>query len=255
MATALITGASSGIGLELAREFARHQHDLILVARSQEELEKLAGELQTQHGITCRVIRADLTIPAAPRAIADEVAARNLTVDYLVNNAGYGNRGLFHETPYDIDLNMVQINVGALTALSKLFLPGMVKRRHGGILNIASTAAFLPGPLMAVYYATKAYVRSFSEALANEAKPYGVTVTALCPGPTTTGFGTRAGAEGTRLFSNTMSAETVARQGYRAFMRGQRIFVPGWRNKVSTTIIGVLPRALTAKLARWVQER
>jgi short-subunit dehydrogenase len=186
--TALITGASGGIGLDLARLFAEGGYDVVLVARTESKLKELATELASKHGVSARAVAADLADPAAPAQLMERLKAEGVQVDVLVNNAGYGGYGTFAETELDAELKMIQLNISALTALSKAVLPGMLARKSGRILNVASTAAFQPGPLMAVYYATKAYVLSFSEALANETKGTGVTVTCLCPGPTKTGF-------------------------------------------------------------------
>jgi short-subunit dehydrogenase len=228
--TALITGASSGIGLELAKLFARDGYDLVLVARRREKLEALGAELGQRHGIRFRVIAADLADPAAPAEIMRQVGAASVTVDVLVNNAGFGELGAFVKTDLDTAGRMIEVNVTALTALTKLFLPGMLARRRGRILNVASTAGFAPGPLMAVYYATKAYVISLSEALAEELRGSGVSVTVLCPGPTLTEFQEVAHMQSTRLFrlpGVVMSGESVAMAGYAGLMRGKRMVVPG----------------------------
>jgi len=194
MPTALITGATSGIGLELASLAAQDRHDLVLVARQRERLESVGRGLAEEYGVRVSVLPKDLSDPSTPPQIGRDLAARGIAVDVLVNNAGFGVYGLFAETEIDRELEMIQVNVVALTHLTKLILAGMLARRLGRILNVASTAAFQPGPLMAVYYATKAYVLSFSEALANETAGTGVTVTTLCPGPTPTGFAERAGS-------------------------------------------------------------
>ncbi|MCA9929933.1 MAG: SDR family oxidoreductase, partial [Anaerolineales bacterium] len=193
--TALITGASGGIGYELARKIAQQGHNLVVVARSESKLMKLAQDFNKQFGVNVTVMVKDLAQSAAPDEIYNELQANEIDVDILVNNAGFASYGLFHELDRQKELNMMQVNMVALTHLTHLFLPGMVERGYGRILNIASTAAFQPGPLMAVYYATKAYVLSFSEAIANELDGTGVTVTALCPGPTESGFQARAAME------------------------------------------------------------
>lgn len=224
--TALITGASSGIGYEFARLLARDHFDLILVARSGDRLATIAEELSAADGISVRVIASDLGRPGAAEALFAELDGT--AVDVLVNNAGFGLKGAVAELSPEAQEEMVQLNVLALTALTRLFLPGMLERRQGGILNVASTAAFQPGPLMAVYYASKAYVLSFTEALANEVHGSGVTVTALCPGPTVTGFADRAGTTGSRLFRGpTMDAASVAAAGYAALKRGKAMVIPG----------------------------
>jgi short-subunit dehydrogenase len=216
--TALITGASTGIGYELGKCFAADRHNLILIARQEARLRQVAAELSEQFSVSARVIVADLAKPDAPQKIADEIRQDSLQVDYLVNNAGFGLGGKFSETDLAAELEMMQVNMVALVHLTKLFLPAMVARRSGKIMNVASTAAFQPGPLMAVYYASKAFVLSFTEAIANELAGTGVTVTALCPGPTQSEFQRRAHIENTRLvkgkFMGMMTAETVAPIGY-----------------------------------------
>ncbi|MCA9922498.1 MAG: SDR family oxidoreductase, partial [Anaerolineales bacterium] len=212
--TALITGASGGIGYELARKIAQQGHNLVVVARSESKLMKLAQDFNKQFGVNVTVMVKDLAQSAAPDEIYNELQANEIDVDILVNNAGFASYGLFHELDRQKELNMMQVNMVALTHLTHLFLPGMVERGYGRILNIASTAAFQPGPLMAVYYATKAYVLSFSEAIANELDGTGVTVTALCPGPTESGFQARAAMEDSKLVqSGLMDAATVAKMG------------------------------------------
>ena len=246
--TALITGASSGIGADLARLFARDGYNLVLVARREAKLREL--------GVAATVIAADLTDPAAPRRIAGELRAKSIDVDVLVNNAGVGLTGAFAETDLRKELEMIQVNIVALTELTKLLLPGMVARRRGRILNVASTAAFQPGPLMAVYYATKAYVLSFSEAIAEELRETGVTVTALCPGPTETGFADAANVGATRLFTMTRPATSadVARAGYEAMQRGRRVVIPGAKNKLLAQSVRVSPRRLVTTIVRKMQE-
>src|SRR3954471_20420213 len=220
--TALITGASAGIGLELARLFAAGGYDLVLVARSAGRLEELAGELRSRHGAAARALAKDLTHPESPEEVFRELEAAGVAVDVLVNNAGFGTFGPFAETDLDQELRELQLNVVTLTHLTKRFLPGMLARRRGGVLNVGSTAGFQPGPLMAVYYATKAYVLSFSEALAEELRNTGITVTALCPGPTRTEFASEAGVTNSRLFSlfGAADATDVAEYGFRAMMEG-----------------------------------
>ena len=256
MPTALVTGASSGIGLELATLLAKDRHDLVLVARGRERLDSVARGLTTEFGVAATVLPTDLTDPAAPLDIVLALAEQKLLIDILVNNAGFGVYGFFANTPLEKELAMIQVNITALTHLTKLLLPRMLERRRGRILNVASTAAFQPGPLMAVYYATKAYVLSFSEALANETAGTGVTVTALCPGPTITEFQKRAGLEMTRLFKSplVMDAPTVARAGYEGMMRGKRVVVPGATNRTLVQALRVTPRRLAAAVARRIQE-
>lgn len=255
--TALITGASSGIGLELAKLFARDGYDLVLVARRREKLQTLGAELGRQHGIKSRAIAADLADPAAPAEIFRQLAAASVAVDILVNNAGFGELGTFATIDVEVERRMIEVNVSALTVLTKLFLDGMLARGRGRILNVASTAGFAPGPLMAVYYATKSYVISLSEALAEELRGSGVSVTVLCPGPTITEFQSVAHMESTRLFKmpGVMNAESVARAGYAGLMRGKRMVVPGLINQVLPLVIRFSPRAMVVRVARLFQEQ
>ncbi len=254
--TALITGASSGIGYELALLFARGGYDCILVARSQDKLRELADRLEREHHIKTLVVGKDLSKPTAVDEIYEEVTAAGLAVDVLVNNAGFPVFGLFVETDLMIELEMLQVNVVALTALTTLFLKGMVERRAGRILNLASTAAFLPGPLMAVYYASKAYVLSFSEALANELRGTGVTVTALCPGPTRTGFQKRGVMEDSRLVQGSIAdAASVALAGYRGLMAGKTVVIPGFSNKLVPWVVRLSPRGVVTRVVRRMQDR
>ena len=254
--TALITGASSGIGLELARIFAEHGHDVVLVARSEAKLQSLAAELQSRGG-RAQVIAADLSASGGPKTVVDRVTQLGLTIDVLVNNAGYGLFGPFLETPLDTELAMIQLNIVALTELTKRVLPGMVARRSGRILNVASTAAFLPGPLMAVYYATKAYVLSFSEAIANELEGTGVTVTVLAPGPTASGFQAAAALENSKLVvgKTLATSREVAVAAYKGLMAGAPIVIPGIVNKATTQLHRLLPRRMVTSLVRGAQER
>ena len=257
MPTALVTGATSGIGLELATLLARDGHDVVLVARTRERLEVVARGLTEEFGIRATVFAADLSSPEAPAEIERELESRGLAADVLVNNAGFGVHGKFADTPIEHELEMIQVNVAALTHLTKLLLRGMLERRRGRILNLASTAAFQPGPLMAVYYATKAYVLSFSEALANEVKGTGVTVTALCPGPTITDFQRQAGIEGTALFTGplVMDAASAALAGYRGMMRGDSLVIPGVGNNILVQALRVTPRRVATAIARKIQEK
>src|SRR3989442_1378634 len=254
--TALITGASGGIGYELALLLARDGLDCILVARSRDKLDELAARLESGFRVKTLVIARDLSKPSAVDEIYEEVSAASLNVDVLVNNAGFPVFGLFARTDLQLELEMLQVNVVALTALTKLFLRGMVERRAGRILNLASTAAFEPGPLMAVYYASKAYVLSFSEALANELQGTGVTVTALAPGPTRTGFQKRGGMEDSRLVRGQIAdAKSVAAAGYRGMMRGKTIVIPGFSNKLIPWVVRVSPRGVVTRVVRRMQER
>jgi short-subunit dehydrogenase len=252
---ALVTGASGGIGYELARVLARHGHDLVLVARSADKLAALAERLELDHGITVRAIAKDLARPEAAAEIHEALATEGLAVDILVNNAGLGLLGKFAEIGIEGDVEMLRLNVEAPTLLERLLLPSMLDRGSGRILNLASTAGFQPGPLMAVYYATKAYVLSFSEALANEVAGTGVTVTALCPGPTETGFSSRAGSEQSRLFKGpTMDPRTVAEIGYAALMAGKPVVIPGIRNRILAFSVRLAPRRVVTQIARRMNE-
>ncbi len=253
--TALITGASFGIGLELARIFAREGHNLVLVARSADKLRQVASELEKAHGIRSLILAVDLTDPGASAYILDQTTRASSAIDILVNNAGFGQYGLFAENDLEECLRQIQLNVTALTHLTRLYLPGMIERKSGRILNVASTAAFQPGPLMAVYFATKAYVLHFSEALANEVSGTGVTVTCLCPGATATEFHKRANATGMRfLRMGSMDARTVAEDGYRALMAGKPVVISGVKNWLVAQSVRFSPRRLVTAIARKVQE-
>jgi short-subunit dehydrogenase len=252
---ALITGASFGIGLELARIFARGKHNLILVARTADKLRQVASELEKAHGARSLVLAVDLTEPGAPAYILDQTTRAGIPVDVLVNNAGFGQYGLFAENDLEQCLRQIQLNVTTLTHLTRLYLPEMLGRKSGRILNVASTAAFQPGPLMAVYFATKAYVLHFSEALANELAGSGVTVTCLCPGATATEFHKRANATAMRLLGmGTMDARTVAEDGYRALMAGKPVVISGFKNWVIAQSVRFSPRKVVTAIARATQE-
>lgn len=255
--TALITGASSGIGLELARLFAADGYGLVLVARSRGKLEQLASELGTQFGVSTTVLAADLSEVSAADQVVEQLAQGGIAIDVLVNNAGFGHFGAFAESDWTKERDMLQVNIVALTTLSKRLLPGMVARKRGRILNVASTAAFQPGPLMAVYYATKAYVLSFSEALSAEVEGTGVTVTALCPGPTESGFQAGASMEDSKLVAGKKlpDAQSVARAGYRALMAGKRVYVPGFSNRALAQAVRFLPRQTVTSMVLKAQER
>ncbi len=249
--TVLITGASSGIGLELARCFAADGSRLVLVARKGNLLEALAAELRKAHKIQVQMIAADLALPDTPTRLLAHLQSAGLKVDVLVNNAGFGAQGKFAELPLARQLDMLQVNITSLTHLTRLLLPGMIERHRGGILNVASTAAFQPGPGMAVYYATKAYVLSFSEALAEELAGTGVTVTAVCPGPTATNFGAAAGMRTLGMVKKvSMSAAAVARQGHRAFRRGKVVAINGFRNQFPAFLVRLVPRAVVRKVTK-----
>jgi uncharacterized protein len=254
--TALVTGGSGGIGLEIAKVLARKNFDLVLVARKHDTLEAAAGQIEGKSGVTAHVFAADLRESDAPQAIFDFLRNQNISVDALINNAGFGLGGEFLETEITRELDMIKVNISALTHLSKLFVPQMVKRRSGRVLNVASTAAFQPGPLMAVYYATKAYVLSFSQALAEELRNTGVTVTALCPGATETEFADVAQVTNSGVFAKfgLADAADVAEYGVHAMMRGKRVAIPGLRNKLVAQSSRIAPRRLIARVVRMAQE-
>jgi len=253
--TALVTGASAGIGLELARLFARRRHDVVLVARRGERLREIADELEAKHGITAHVMVADLATADAARAVFDRVQQQGIEVEYLVNNAGFGTFGPFAETDPQATMDLVSLNIGALTELTALFLPHMVERRSGRVLNVASAAAFQPGPLMATYYASKAYVLHFSEALNEELEGKGVSVTALCPGPVRTEFQQVAGMETSGLVLNKrlITVEEVAEAGYDAMMRGKAYVVPGLAGKLLAFGVRFMPRRFVTKFVHRLQ--
>jgi hypothetical protein len=252
--TALITGASSGIGRALARCFAEDGADLVLVARREEALREVAHELETDHGIAAHVVPCDLAEPEAPQTLFDTLEAEGIPVDVVVNNAGFGARGPVAELDAQRQIDMVQVNVTALTHLTRLLLPGMIDRGRGGVLNVASTAAFQPGPNMSVYYATKAYVLSFTEGLAEEVRGTGVHVSCLAPGATDTGFADRADMKGTMLFEmGTMAPAAVARAGYDGFRANTTLVVPGLFNKLTAASVRFVPRRAARTIAQWLQ--
>jgi short-subunit dehydrogenase len=254
LATALVTGASSGLGLEYARLFAAAKHDVLLVARRRDRLEALAAELRSAHAVAAHVVAADLASPHGPEQVFAE--ARRLEVEFLVNNAGLGASGAFAELPLERELEMIQVNLTALVSLTRLFLPAMLARKRGRILNVGSTAGFPPGPFMAVYYASKAFVNSFTEALWYELRGTGVTATVSCPGATATEFSGVAGNDRSLLFRlGAASAATVAKQGYRAMMKGKPMVVHGLRNKLTIQSLRLTPRALTRAVAASLNPR
>ncbi|KID56008.1 short-chain dehydrogenase [Pseudoalteromonas luteoviolacea] len=254
--TALITGASSGIGLELAHLHAQQGGDLVLVARSQDKLDALAKELEVKHSIKTTVISEDLSQPHAAQRIFAKTSALNIEVDVLINNAGFGGHGVFYQRDMVADQQMVQVNITALTDLTHLYSKEMVARQRGRILNVSSTVSFLPGPLQAVYYATKAYVTSYTQAIAEELSGTGVTATALCPGAVNTGFVAAGDLEGVDVWKNAKSAKSVAECGYKAMQQGQLIafnerklqFLLNW-------ITPLLPRKMVLKLSRQSMEK
>ena len=248
--TALITGASSGIGADLARLCAADGYDLILVARREARLRDLAASLTAAHGIAVRTLTSDLSVPDAPQSLVDAVGGG--AIDVFINNAGVGLRGPFAELPWDSQAALLQLNLIAPIHLSRLVLPEMLRRRSGRILNVASTAAFVPGPFMALYYASKAALLSFSEAVANELEGSGVTATVLCPGPTTTEFFDAAGIADSNLLKGgtMMDSADVAREGYRAMMDGKVEVIAGARNRWMMRGARLLPRTRLAAVTR-----
>jgi short-subunit dehydrogenase len=247
--TILITGASSGIGLELARCFAADKSRLILLARNTAALDQLAAELRRDHGITVEVLTADLAAPGSPAMIFSELKGRRMTVDVLVNNAGFGLHGAFVDLPLKQQLDIVTVNISALVELTGLFLPAMLQQKRGGILNVGSVAGFVPGPNMAVYYASKAFVLSFSESLHEELRGTDVHVTNLCPGPTESNFSQVARSHHARQTQvKKMTAAAVARIGHADFRRAAHLSVPGLSNKILTNIPRFLPRAAIRRL-------
>jgi uncharacterized protein len=255
--TALITGASSGIGLELANIFAANKVNLILVARSANKLNELANSFKTQYGIETYVLAKDLSNYFVANEIHQYCVNNNIQVDYLINNAGFGDFGFFHETDWAKQEQMINLNITTLTYLTRLFLPSMVKNKYGKIMNVASTASFQPGPTMSVYYATKAYVLHFSEAISNELEGTGVTVTALCPGATESDFQNKAAMQDSKLVKGKKlptSAE-VAEYGYRAMMKGKVVAIHGMKNYLLANSVRFTPRAMVLKLVRSMQNK
>ena len=247
--TALITGATSGLGYEFVKLFANDGYNLVLVARNEKKLKEIK---QIFTNIEVTVIAKDLSVPRAANEVFREIEEKGLDIDVLVNNAGFGLLGKFEELDIHKQLEMIQLNITSLTELTYYILPKMKERNSGRILNVASTAAFQPGPLMAVYYATKSFVLSLSEALVEELNDSKVTVTTLCPGATKTNFGSVANVEGTKMFSKAMESDKVAKKGYEAMMSGKRVIVTGGLNKAGALGAKFLPRSMAAKLAKYV---
>ncbi|MGL4574048.1 MAG: SDR family NAD(P)-dependent oxidoreductase [Burkholderiaceae bacterium] len=249
--TALVTGASGGIGKSIAEQFAKDGVNLIIAARNLPQLQQLAADWSARYGISVTPIAADLSVSGAAQTLADQVLATGTPVDYLVNNAGYGLYGLFAQSSLEQELAMARINMESLTVLTKRFLPSIIARK-GRIMNVASTAAFQPGPYMAVYYATKSYVLSFSEAIASELAATGVTVTALCPGPTRSGFQDKAAMQDSALVKGKKlpDAQSVGVAGYKAMMRGKRVYIPGMMNWLMAQSVRFTPRYLAAEIVR-----
>lgn len=252
--TVLITGASSGIGKALAEQFAADGCHLVLTARNKANLLMLKAVLEVKYTVSVSVIPIDLSIPNSPDVLFNELQKARITVDVLVNNAGFGIHGAFTETHLPDELSMIDLHARNLTHLTKLFLPGMLEKQ-GGILNVASTAAFQPGPLMAVYYATKSYVLSFTEALANELRGTGIRVSVLCPGPTETKFANRAKIQNSKLFSSRlMDAKAVAHAGYVGYREGKTVIIPGFRNRLMAASVRFAPRNIVPMIVRHLHQ-
>ncbi len=257
MSTALITGASGGIGYELALEHVRRGGHVILVARSEAKLREYKAKWESTYGVNVHVIGMDLAQRGSAHELYDAVSTRGLTVDILINNAGFGQYGLFEESDLDRAMQMLELNIVTLTALTRLFVVDMVRRRSGRIMNVASTASFQPVPLMTLYAATKAFVLSFSEALNNEVSDRGVTVTALCPGPTTSGFQDVAAMHEARMVDRRLMAtsDDVARFGYDAMMRGKPVAVHGLLNRLTAFLVRFTPRSIIVRIGRMIAEK
>lgn len=253
---ALITGASSGIGREFARIHAANGGDLVIIARRKDKLNELKQELEKKHNVKVKVIAKDLTLPQALIEIYNEVKEAGIKVDYLINNAGFGGRGYFHERPMELDLQMIQVNIVTLTTLTRLFLPDFVKRNSGKILNVSSTAALMAGPLQAVYYASKAYVLSFSNAIAQELHDTNVTVTVLLPGATETEFAKTSDMNNTPAFAKTGSPHVVAKEGYNAMLQGKLDIIVGLTapHKVMLSMLPFMPKKLMLKQIYQMQQ-
>ncbi|MFN5883949.1 MAG: SDR family NAD(P)-dependent oxidoreductase [Bacteroidota bacterium] len=257
MATALITGASNGIGLELAKVHASKGGDLVLVARNKAKLDELKSTLENEYKVKVYTIGKDLSDTNAANEVYNETIHQNIQIDYLINNAGFGEFGLFTDTDWNKELQMINLNITTLTAFTKLYLQDMVKRRSGKIMNVASTAAFQSGPTMAVYFATKAYVLSFSEAVNNEVSDKGVTITTLCPGATESGFQAAAAMEESRLVKGRKlpSSEEVAQYGYAAMMKGKTVAIHGLMNWILANSVRFTPRSIVVKITRKIQDK
>lgn len=249
MSYALITGASGGLGYEFAKIFAQKKYNLVLVARTKERLEEIQKELEETYNVEIKIITADLSSISDIQHLYEKTKKEKLLIEIVVNNAGFGTYGTFQQIDMQKQIEEISVNVTALTIITQLFLPDMVERKSGKILNVASMAAFLPGPLMAVYYATKAYVLSFSQAVNYENKGTGVSITALCPGPTKTGFEQHANMKNSKLFkSNVMDAHSVAQAGVDGLMQGKTVVIPGWRNWISAKFARFVPTNLAMKI-------
>lgn len=257
MATALITGASNGIGLELAKIHASKGGDLVLVARNKSKLDELKHELETKFNIKVYTIGKDLSAANAAKEVYDETSKQQIKIEYLINNAGFGDFGFFAETDWNKELQMINLNITTLTQFTKLYLQDMLKRKSGKIMNVASTAAFQSGPTMAVYYATKAYVLSFSEAVDNEVRDQGISITALCPGATESGFQAAAAMEESNLVKGRKlpGSKEVAEYGYAAMLKGKTVAIHGFMNWIMANSVRFIPRSIVVKVTRKIQDK
>lgn len=253
---ALITGASSGIGKEFAHIHAEKGGDLVIVARSKDKLDELKAELEKKYSVKVYIIQKDLSLPDSPKEVYDEVKQAGIEIEFLINNAGFGGRGKFHEREWKQDLTMIDLNITALTSLTRFFLPDFVKRNDGKILNVSSTASFMPGPLQAVYYASKAFVTYLSNALAEEMHDTNVSVTTLMPGATETKFAEVSGMDKTSLFKKTASARKVAKDGYNGMLKGKLDVLSGLTlgQKIMFAFIPFIPKKMLLKTVRKMQE-
>ena len=252
----MITGASGGIGLELAKIHAKNGDDLILVARSQEKLKQIKEDLENNYDISVIIFIKDLSLPNSSHELYDEIKSKKVKVDYVINNAGFGYFGKFSETDWQKELNMINLNITSLVLMTKLFIKDMMLTGGGRIMNVASIAAFMPGPLMSIYYASKSFVLSFSEAIAEELDGSNISVTALCPGPTETDFQKNAELDNSNLFKRLSVADvkTVAEYGYKAMLEGKRIAIPGIMNKITAQTHRFFPRTLITRSVKMIQE-
>ncbi len=254
--TVLITGASSGIGLEFAKLFAKDGSDLVLVARREDRLNQLSEELKTKHGINVHVLAKDLSESSAPVEIFNRLSEEGIDIDVVVNNAGFGTKGAIAELDTEHQLDMIRVNVMALTNLTRLFLPGFIERGYGGILNVGSLAGFQPGPYLAVYYATKAYVLSFTEALAEEITNPNIQISCLAPGPVRTEFGEKSHLDDSLLFKvSLLDVEPVVKAGYEGFRKGKTIVIPGFKAGIVPFLNRLTPRVLVRKIAKALNTR
>lgn len=252
---ALITGASSGIGYELIKLIAKDGVNLVIVSRNEDKLTKVKTEIESKYRVKVKVLSKDLSDPNTPLEIFSELEREDVSVEILINNAGFGLYGKFSETDLETELEMIQVHITSLTYLTKLFLKNMLEKGYGRILNVASTAAFQPGPLHSIYFATKSYILHFSEALANELQGTGVSVTCLCPGPTETPFFKNSGVKRNRLIRlNMMDVSKVVKAGYKALKKGKVIAVPGLKNKLLAFLIRITPRNIVTRIARYATE-